>query len=65
LDQLEETLNTLLARLFPKSLGRRGRRVAIDLIELPYHGLYREYVQNPVTVCKMLKNNALQSLSLA
>ena len=65
LDQLEETLNTLLARLIPKSLGRRGRRVAIDLIELPYHGLYREYVQNPVTVCKMLKNNALQSLSLA
>lgn len=38
LDQLEATLNTLLARLIPKSLGKRGRRVAVDLIELPYHG---------------------------
>ena len=28
-------------------------------------GLYREYVWKPVTGCKMLKNNALQALSLA
>jgi len=38
LDQLEATLHVLWARLIPKSLGKRGRRVAVDLIELPYHG---------------------------
>ena len=48
LDQLEETLNTLLARLIPKSLGKRGRRVAIDLIELPYHGTVKEEHQHEV-----------------
>ena len=48
LNQLEETLNTLLARLIPKSLGLRGRRVAIDLIELPYHGSVEEEHQHEV-----------------
>lgn len=48
LDQLEETLNTLLARLIPKSLGKRGRRVAVDLIELPYHGTVKEEHQHEV-----------------
>ena len=38
LDVLEDHLNTLLAKLIPKGLGKRGRRVAIDLVALPYHG---------------------------
>lgn len=38
LDALEGHLNDLLARLIPKGLGKRGRRVAIDLVALPYHG---------------------------
>jgi putative transposase len=48
LDQLEETLNTLLARLIPKSLGMRGRQVAIDLIELPYHGAVKGEHQHEI-----------------
>ncbi len=48
LDQLEDALNTLLARLTPKSLGKRGRRIAIDLIELPYHGTVDEAYQDEV-----------------
>jgi putative transposase len=42
LDALEGHLNDLLARLIPKGLGKRGRRVAIDLIALPYHGTVDE-----------------------
>jgi putative transposase len=38
LDTLESHLNELLATLLPKGLGRKGRRVAIDLVKLPYHG---------------------------
>jgi hypothetical protein len=38
LDALEGHLNDLLAKLIPKGLGTRGRRVAIDLVALPYHG---------------------------
>ena len=38
LDALEGHLNDLLARLIPKGWGKRGRRVAIDLVALPYHG---------------------------
>jgi hypothetical protein len=38
LDGLEGQVNALLARLLPKGLGKRGRRVASDLIALPYHG---------------------------
>jgi predicted small integral membrane protein len=38
LDALEGHANALLARLIPKGLGKRGRRIAIDLIALPYHG---------------------------
>jgi hypothetical protein len=38
LDALEATLNGLLGRLVPRGLGTRGRHMAIDLIELPYHG---------------------------
>jgi hypothetical protein len=35
---LEGHVTDLLATLLPKSLGKRGRRVAMDLIALPYHG---------------------------
>jgi hypothetical protein len=42
LDGLEDHVNALLARLIPKGLGNRGRRVAIDLIALPYHGTVDE-----------------------
>jgi hypothetical protein len=38
LDALEGHVNALLARLIPKGVGKRGRRVALDLIALPYHG---------------------------
>ena len=38
LDALEGHLNDLLAKLIPKDLRKRGRRVAIDLVALPYHG---------------------------
>jgi hypothetical protein len=38
LDELEPWLNQLLAMLLPKGLGAKGRRVAIDLVRLPYHG---------------------------
>jgi hypothetical protein len=38
LDALEGHLNDLLARLIPKGLGKHGRRVAVDVVALPYHG---------------------------
>jgi hypothetical protein len=38
LDLLEITMCEILARLLPRGLGTKGRRVAVDLIELPYHG---------------------------
>jgi putative transposase len=38
LDALEGHVNALLAKLIPKGLGKRGRRVAMDLVALPYHG---------------------------
>jgi hypothetical protein len=42
LDALEGPLNDLLAKLIPKGLGKRGRRVAVDLVALPYHGTVEE-----------------------
>jgi putative transposase len=42
LDALEGHVNALLATLIPKGLGQRGRRVAIELLELPYHGTVEE-----------------------
>ena len=42
LDALEGHVNDLLARLIPKGLGNRGRRVAVDLVALPYHGTVEE-----------------------
>jgi hypothetical protein len=38
LDALEGHGNDLLARLMPKGLGKRGRRVAVDLVARPSHG---------------------------
>jgi hypothetical protein len=42
LDALEGHVNDLLARLIPKGLGKRGRRVAMDVVALPYHGTVEE-----------------------
>ena len=38
LDALEGHGNNLLAKLMPQGLGKRGRRVAVDVVALPYHG---------------------------
>ena len=38
LDLLEITMCEILAQLLPHGLGSKGRRIAVDLIELPYHG---------------------------
>lgn len=35
---LERLINDMLAELLPKKLTRRARQVAIDLIDIPYHG---------------------------
>ena len=48
LDALEEHVNALLAKLIPKGLGKRGRRVAVDLVALPYHGTVDEAYQDEV-----------------
>jgi putative transposase len=48
LDALEGHLNDLLARLIPKGLGKRGCRVAVDLVALPYHGTVDEAHQDEV-----------------
>ena len=48
LEALEGHVNDLLARLLPKGLGQRGRRIAIDLIALPYHGTVDEAHQEEV-----------------
>jgi len=38
LDALEGRVNDLLAKLIPKGLGKRGRRVAVDVVALPDQG---------------------------
>ena len=48
LDALEGHVNDLLAKLIPKGLGKRGRRVAVDLVALPYHGTVDEAHQGEV-----------------
>jgi hypothetical protein len=45
-DALEGQGNDLVACLLPKGLGTRGRRVAIDLIALPYPGTVKESHQD-------------------
>jgi hypothetical protein len=48
LDALAGHLNDLLAKLLPKGLGKRGRRVAVDVVALPYHGTVDEAHQDEV-----------------
>ena len=48
LDALEGHVNDLLAKLIPKGLGKRGRRVAVDLVALPYHGTVDDAHQDEV-----------------
>jgi hypothetical protein len=48
LDALEDHLNALLATLIPKGLGKRRRRVAVDLVALPSHGTLDEAHQGEV-----------------
>jgi len=48
LDVLEGHVNDLLAKLLPKGLGKRGRRVAVDVVALPYHGTVDEAQQDEV-----------------
>ena len=48
LDQLEDEVNALLARLLPKGLGKRGCRIAVDLTALPYHGTVDKAHQDEV-----------------
>jgi hypothetical protein len=48
LDALEGPVNALLARLIPKGLGKRGRRVAVDLVALPSHGTVEKAHQDEV-----------------
>jgi hypothetical protein len=48
LDALEGHVNDLLAKLVPKGLGKRGRRVAVDLVALPSHGTVDEAHQDEV-----------------
>ena len=48
LDALEGQVNDLLATLIPKGLGKRGRRVAMDVVALPYHGTVDEAHQDEV-----------------
>ena len=38
IDQLEKELNKILISKLPKQLKRKKRQVAIDLVDIPYHG---------------------------
>src|SRR5262249_40915484 len=48
LDTLEGHGHDLLAKLIPQGWGKRGRRVAMDLVALPYHGTVDETHQDAV-----------------
>jgi hypothetical protein len=48
LEALEGQVNDLLAKLIPKGLGKRGRRVAVDVVALPYHGTVDEAHQDEI-----------------
>jgi hypothetical protein len=45
---LEGHVNDLLAKLIPQGLGKRGGRVAVALVALPYHGTVDEAQQDEV-----------------
>jgi hypothetical protein len=48
LDALAGHLNALLAKQIPQGWGKRGRRVAVDLVALPSHGTVDETHQDEV-----------------
>ena len=48
LEALEVHLHDRLATLIPTGVGTRGRRVAIDVIALPYQGTVEEAYQDEV-----------------
>ena len=50
LDRLEDDLNELLGVLLPKRLDSKGRRIAIDLVRVPYHGTVHS--QHEGEVCR-------------
>jgi hypothetical protein len=50
LDALAGHVKALLARLMPKGLGKRGRRVAMDLVARPDHGTVD--AAHPDEVCR-------------
>lgn len=37
IEQQQKAINKILASKLPKHLGKKGRRIAIDLVEIPYH----------------------------
>jgi hypothetical protein len=45
-DAREGQVNALLAQRIPKGWGKRGRRVAVDGVALPYHGTVDEAQQD-------------------
>lgn len=61
LDVLAGHVNDLLIRLIPKGLGKRGRRVAIDVVTLPYHGTVDAAHQDKV--CRSKANGSTTHLS--
>ena len=48
LKRLENCLNNAFASQLPRSFGRRGRQIAIDLVERPYHGTVEPEHENEV-----------------
>src|SRR4030095_16996983 len=66
LDALEGHVNDLLATLLPKGLGKRGRRVAVDLVALPYHGTVDEAHQGEVcrSKAKGVSDHRVNSLKI-
>jgi hypothetical protein len=48
LDALAGQVNELLAKLLPKGLGKRGRRVVVALVALPSHGAVDEAHQDEI-----------------
>ena len=46
IEALEGHVHDLLAPLMPKGLGKRGRRVAVAVVALPYHGTVDEAHQD-------------------
>ena len=58
LDALEGQGNDLLAQLMPQGLGKRGRRVAVDVVALPDHGTVEEVYQDE-SCCSKAKGGTI------